>query len=326
MSLFMKTKPKQHDLLEGVEASTLQSRGPMEILGLTRSGSKSVEAAIPTDSLRLTRVTDYGTMVLQNDSASQWLVVPPHVGFFQHGAQNHATARALVMKPGQQQTVTDCFCIQAAQGGLLQKAEQRFLMLPAGLRGVALSKKHVDGYSRLWDNIDKYTRSFGIARGGHLERLLRPNFRHLLPFRHYFEVTENQVGAAWFVANEITGIEICPSPAYFAAMFPIYNIYCFGPEALLAERLEKQTLNEPVNLNALVDIADLKSRLQESRDAQRTDRVRAMQELLSSDWREVSREPQLNWSVSTIRRSGWAGQVIREGEEIRYLSVFRSET
>jgi len=46
----------------------------------------------------------------------QRLNVPMHVGFFQPGAQNHATSRALVLNAGETMEVNDCFCVPAAQG------------------------------------------------------------------------------------------------------------------------------------------------------------------------------------------------------------------
>ena len=157
--------------------------------------------ATPEEHLKLIEVPSYGTVVLRNTSKEDRLIVPMHIGFFQPGAQNHATSRVLILEAGETLKATDCFCIQAAQGGLLKAAQQRFLMLPLGLRHQALAKRHTEGYARLWGDIDGYTRYHGVATGGHLERFLRPNFARLLPLRHALETVPGQIGAAYFVAG-----------------------------------------------------------------------------------------------------------------------------
>ena len=88
--------------------------------------------ATPEEHLKLAQVPTYGTVVLRNTSPDHRLIVPMHIGFFQPGAQNHATSRALVLEAGETLSVNDCFCIQASQGGLLKEAQQRFVMLPLG--------------------------------------------------------------------------------------------------------------------------------------------------------------------------------------------------
>ena len=88
------------------------------------------------------------------------------------------------------------FCVQAAQGGLLKEAHQRFLMLPLALRHGALANPHTEGHSRLRGEIDGYTRHYGVATGGHLQRFLRPNFGLLLPLRHALEAVPSELRAA----------------------------------------------------------------------------------------------------------------------------------
>ena len=107
--------------------------------GLRLAAGGNAEArerfASPEEHLELVEVPTYGSVVFRNTSQDTRLIVPMHVGFFQAGAQNHATSRVLVLDTGEALRVTDCFCVQAAQGGLLNQSQQRFLMLPLGLSG-----------------------------------------------------------------------------------------------------------------------------------------------------------------------------------------------
>jgi hypothetical protein len=146
----------------------------------------------------------------------------------------------------------DCFCIQQTQGGLLQEAQQRFLLLPLGLRRAAFEQRRTTGYSRLWGDIETFTRRYGVTRGGHLERFLRPNFKRLLPLRHAFEAEPGQVGAAYFIGGRLAGVELAPTAAYWQDLFPILTMYCYGPAALMAERkrwtTERQVVDRHVDV------------------------------------------------------------------------------
>lgn len=311
--------------LHGFTLSNHLSRFGTEILGIERVGSEKQVSASAVANLKLVNVPTYGTMVLRNESKERPMIVPMHIGFFQHGAQNHATSRVFILGAGEESRFEDCFCVQAAQGGLLQSTEQRFLMLPTGLRAAALRKQNSNEFGRLWDDIDDYTRKHGIARGGHLERLLRPNFAKLLPLRHGFESADKQCGGAYFIGGELVGIEVSPSSGYFRDLFPILSIYCFGPEALLAQRLGKSGQMFSPNIDAVSSREDIADRLKASREAHGADRHAAVQELLSRKWRMQNGEHRLGFRVSTIETEGWLGQAVYQEDELAYFSVFREQ-
>ena len=85
-----------------------------------------------------------------------------------------------------------------------------------------------------------------------------------------------QVGAAYFVAGRLAGVEVVPNETYWQELSPILAIYCYGPEALRAERRGYQRVSEPLDLESLLDLDDLAHRLRDvrAREArQRTDIV-----------------------------------------------------
>ena len=309
-------------LLAGFNLSGLLSRRGMEIVGLKRHETVA-KVASPVEHLKLIKVPSYGTMVLRNECEDLPMIVPMHIGFFQHGAQNHATSRALVFGPGEERTIKDGFCVQAAQGGLLKSAEQRFLMLPNGLRAAALKKRNTEEYDRLWADIDSHNRAYGVAKGGHLERFLRPNFHRLLPMRHGFEMEQGQTGGAYFVRNQLVGIEIAPSESYFADVFPILSIYCFGPEVLAAEREGLKDHGFRANLDSLTGLDDLRRRMNDSRKQHLDARSNTIEVLSGKKWRSKKCEHRKGFSVSTIETEGWIGQAVKQGDQLVYLSIFR---
>jgi hypothetical protein len=312
-------------LLTGLVAGPIQAWGRLEVVGLFRAGGGVGRCGYqsPVEALKLVHVPRYGTMVLHSAATNGLTIVPMHVGFFQEGAQNHATSRVLVLRPGETLEVDDCFCIQQAQGGLLKEAQQRFLVLPLGLRSAALKKRGHNDYSRLWGDIDGYTRRFGVARGGHLERFLRPYFARLMPFRHAFETVPGQIGAAYFVAGRPVGIELAPTAAVWRDLAPIYNIYCYGPAALLAEQESYPTGRTALDLDGLADLDDLVRRLDRSRRQHASLRWEALGALAGADWSCHDESFRHGLSIRTIGWESWAGQVVLDGSQTNYLSVFR---
>lgn len=314
-------------LLTGLEAGPVLSWGLLDVVSLRVSPGTDLgmreRFATPEEDLKLVEVPTYGTVILRNTSKDDRLLVPMHIGFFQPGAQNHATSRVLVLEAGETLQVKDCFCIQAAQGGLLKEAQQRFLMLPLSLRHAALAKRHTEGYSRLWGDIDGYTRHHGLATGGHLERVLRPNFARLLPLRHAIETVEGQVGAAYFVAGRLAGIEVAPHETYWQQLSPVSAMYCYGPAALLAERRGYNRVTEPLDLDGLTDLDDLAGRLRDVRAREANGRTDIVQDLATLFFDQQVDEDRHGLRVITLSDKPWVGQVVRDGRQIVYASLFR---
>lgn len=314
-------------LLSGLQAGPTLSWGLLEVVALHRTQADEAHRpgfALAHEHLKLVEVESYGTVVLENTSARDPLIVPMHIGFFQPGAQNHATSRTLIIGAGERPTIRDCFCVQAAQGGLLQEHQQRFLMLPLSLRAEALRSQRQEEFSRLWSAIDEYTRYHGIVTGGHLERFLRPNFARLLPLRHALENVADQVGAAYFIGGRLAGVEVAPNTAYWQELAPILTMYCYGPAALLAERRGCERVAESLDLEALVDLDDLAARLRDVRIREAATRAEIVEEFACQQWGETREEDSHGLQLATLKSASWSGQLIRDaGKQLRYASVFR---
>jgi hypothetical protein len=318
------TLPAFTGLLRELRPGPVLSWGGLEALCLFPSRPTERPAFVPPLAhLKLAGVHTYGKLELHSTADRGLLVAPMHVGFFQEGAQNHATSRVLVLDAGECLVVDDCFCIQQAQGGLLKEAQQRFLILPLALRRAALERRGEVGFSRLWDDIDTFTRQYGVARGGHLERFLRPYFARLQPYRHGLEALPGQVGAAYFVAGRLAGVEVAPNPAYWQDLGPILTIYGYAPSAVLALDRGHNDSREPLDLDGLADVDDLADRLAIDRLRQQhhyADVVRKEVDGLDAAW--VSDEKRHGLQVQTHLGPSWAGQRVLEEDDLVYLSVF----
>jgi hypothetical protein len=313
-------------LLRELRPGPVQTWGGLEVLSLFPARPEVRSAFVPPlSSLKLAGVHTYGKLELHSTAERGLLVAPMHIGFFQEGAQNHATSRALILDAGERLVVEDCFCIQQAQGGLLKEAQQRFLMLPLALRRAALERRGDCGFSRLWGDIDTFTRQYGVARGGHLERFLRPYFPRLQPYRHGLEALPGQVGAAYFVAGRLAGVEVAPNPAYWQDLSPILAIYGYAPSAVLAQDRGLGAKRQPLDLDGLEDLDDLAARLQTDRSRQQHDQAEAVRREVDGLDGWVRDETRHGLQVQTLLGQRWAGQRVCERDELVYLSVFASE-
>jgi hypothetical protein len=318
--------PAFRGLLRGLRPGPVQTWGGLEALSLfPAAADPRPQFVTPLPHLKLTGVRTYGTVEVRNTAARGLLVAPMHVGFFQEGAQNHATSRAFVLEAQETLVADDCFCIQQAQGGLLREAQGRFLMLPLGLRRRALEERGRRGFGRLWGDIDAFTRRYGVTRGGHLERFLRPYFARLQPFRHGLEALPGQVGAAYFVAGRLAGVEVAPNAAYWQDLAPVLAIYGYGPAAVLARERGLVPPRRPLDLDGLIDLDDLAGRLEASRrdhQGRCAEQVRGEIDRGAEEEVWAVEEERHGLGVETLLAEHWAGQRVCEGEELVYLSLF----
>jgi len=312
-------------LLDQLAMGQPQSWGLLDMVPLlpTEQRESHDQFVPPLQQLHLVRVHSYGTLELENTAHQGLLIAPMHVGFFQPGAQNHATSCVLILDANEHLVVDDCFCIQQSQGGYLAEAQQRFIVLPLGLRHVALEHRGEKAFARLWEDIDAFNRRYGIARGGHLERFLRPNFHRLIPLRHAFEVLPRQVGAAYFVAGRLVGVEIAPNTAYWSDVGPILTMYCYGAAALQAERYQWQSTRTPLDLDGLANLDDLAHRLQQAREQDEAIYRRELQAFAQNAWTYSPEKGKKNLEVMSLAAQEWTGQIVRSNKQIIYLSVFR---
>ncbi|HEY0753877.1 MAG TPA: hypothetical protein VGD98_07955 [Ktedonobacteraceae bacterium] len=311
--------------LAGLAMEQPQSWGLLDVVPLLSleqvPGSEQFVA--PLQYLYLVRVHTYGTLELQNTASTGVLIAPMHIGFFQSGAQNHATSRVILLDPNEKLIADDCFCIQQSQGGFLIEAQQRFIVLPLGLRRAALGSRKEKSFSRLWDKIETFNQRYGIKRGGHLERFLRPNFPRLLPLRHAFETLPRQVGAAYFVSGRLLGVEVMPNAACWADMGPILTMYCYGAAALQAERHQMQPTRTPLSLNALTGLDDLAQRLAQARQQDAATRLQELTIFAQYPWQYTPEESKKDLQIMHMAAQEWTGQSVQIAQQTVYLSVFR---
>jgi hypothetical protein len=145
----------------------------------------------------------------------------------------------------------------------------------------------------------------------------------LQPFRHGLEMLPGQVGAAYFIAGRLAGVEAAPNPAYWQDLAPVLAIYGYGPAAV---RALDSGLAEPLpclDVDGLANVDGLAARLETARRRQQDllcKQVRQEVDALEAGW--TADEVRHGLRVHTLLAERWAGQVVREQDDLVYLSLF----
>ncbi len=310
-----------------------QSSGAMTVLPLF--GTEHAGFVSPSKGVRLARVHTYGDVELScpaevRTSTDDLAIVPLHMGFIQHGAQNHALCGSALIEPGKTVRFTDARCVQAAQGGLMEGRDQWFFVLPLGLRATALGQIGQTGYNNLWSAIEELNVSFGLPKRGHLEQLLTKQRATLTQFRSRFECLAGQTGALFFVGDRLAGIEIAPTASYFQDIWMPLISFAYGIAAYGIERNEDATPyanGEP--FAGVGSLPEIRSALQETR-AERDDTlatiISASAAGLSGIYRKtVFLHIKTGTVLQTVTAAGFAGQIVRRNDEAVYVSLFRTK-
>lgn len=274
----------------------------------------------PLSGLKFTGVHGYGNVSFRNDGKGT-AILPLHIGFIQDGAQNHALSRSAMLAPGQSVKFEDARCVQAAQGGYLESAEQWFFILPLQLREEALNLRHKPGCGLLWPAISRLSVTFGEPNRGHLDQIVCRKRAQLNQYVNRFELLRDQIGAIYFLDNRLAGIEIAPSVQYFAEIWTAVTCFCYGTAALYAERkAAEKTLEKPERCETLTE---LRTRLQARREARDARLLEAISSVKSSLNDVTEEERMLDLSLCTVKGAEFSGQLIRRRGELMYASIFR---
>jgi hypothetical protein len=276
----------------------------------------------PREGVKLVRVDGYGTVVLRNPGSDGVAIVPLHVGYVQDGGQNHALCRSAFLAPGQEVRFEDACCVQESTGGYLVERDQWFFTLPVELRRAALELRGQGNYSKLWGAIRTFNRAHGLRARGHLELMLAGKRSVLTQYRSRLEAVPGQLGALFLMAGRLVGLEVTPSPAYFADVWPALVCFTYGPLAM--KRRAADAVPEPYEASTVDELVAAR----EAQVRAELARVRAGVEAAGRDWADpdvTEEERYLDLRLSTVVGAGVAGQIVSDGARPVYASLFAAE-
>jgi hypothetical protein len=274
----------------------------------------------PLTGLKVSKVAGYGNLELQCLDGGGTAIVPLHIGYIQDKAQNHAMCRAAFIGAGQKVMFRDACCVPQAQGGYLADASQWFFILPLRLRRAALAKRGEAAFGKLWGDIAGLNRTMELQAHGHLEHLVCGQRPYLTQLVSRFELAAGQVGALFFVAGKLAGIEIGPSARYFAETWMPLVCFCYGSEALYHERIAMTPASARRPL-AAADLPALKRALAAERRALAEELGAAVRRVPRERLRLSLEETFLDMMLKTAESGSFAGQLVEREGELLYLSL-----
>jgi hypothetical protein len=276
--------------------------------------------APPLSGLKLSAVKGYGNMELENHSRTATAIVPLHMGYVQHGAQNHALCRSAFIGPGQKLMFKDACCVQQAQGGYLKEKEQWFFILPLQVRADALSGRGAVGYGKLWPTITKMNKAFGFMEAGHLEQLISRQRGYLTQYQSRFELLPGQTGAIFVVDGRLAGVEVAPSAAYFEEVWMPLVCFAYGGAAMYVETVAKKPRSKRPAL-AGKTVAAIRRSLDEERLALADEVRRALLGVPQERFALTEEERYLDLRLVTAEGANFCGQVVLGETGLVYASI-----
>jgi hypothetical protein len=312
------------DLLQGRVCGAAVRWGHLEMVPLFGSACAAGAFAPPESSLRLTKVTNYGEMDLENKSKLP-TIVPLHLGYFQKAAQNHAMCVSALLKAGESREFKDACCIQAAQGGYIEEADERFIILPQPLRDKALALRGKNDYSKLWGDISTFNNRLGLKQRGHLDELKRAYQPELLRTVYHLEPYPEQTGAVFLCNNMVVGVELAPDAAFWGELHTPLVMYCYAPLRLVNDVAGTVPWGgESLVVDNLTGLEDLESRWRDL-VARRQERVNGLMEKLGALQIQTEVEQRQGQNqLLTVEMENFVGQMVLQDEKPAYVSLSRS--
>lgn len=296
----------------------VQKVGAMSILPLQANDCEGKWTS-PYSGLKFAGVQGYGTVTFHNDSDGI-AILPMHMGYIQQGAQNHAISAAALLAKGESRQFKNARCVQAAQGGYLKTQEQWFFILPLKLREEMLNLRKEIGCGHMWNAIGRLGKTYGQSGRGHLDDVICKYRAELNVYGKQFEQTSNQRGALFFLDDQLVGIEIAPSKAYFSDIWNSLVCFCYGTAAHTLKR-KTDTSNEIIQREK--NLEQVRKNLIRRRD-QYT--VSLFDHLKSINWKIKSideEESLMDLRLNTVHTDKFYGQIIQRNKELIYASLFR---
>lgn len=297
-----------------------QRSGTMTMLPVFGPDNKE-KFSSPLSGLKLSRVKGYGNVEVENPSGGGGTaIVPLHMGYIQHKAQNHALCRSAFIAVGQKLMFTDACCVQSGQGGYLVGQEQWFFILPLQLRREALRLRGQKSYSKLWPAIKNLNKQFKLAERGHLEQIICRQRAYLTQYQSRFELLPGQTGALFFLGDKLAGLEIAPGAAYFKEVWMPLVCFCYGTAAMYLETVVKRHEQEAVPFEAH-NLVELKEQLEASRQEVQEQVAAALEKTPSEDFTIQEEERLLDLRLYTLTGKNFSGQFAEDDGQLVYASL-----
>ena len=305
------------EILSGCEPGRVQTVAQMQMIPLVASpGLDDGRFVSPAQAHAVVSTTNYGSLKIQNPSASV-LLVPPHAAYMtKKAAQDHALPAGAMLAGEESRTFDTAICIEETQGGYMPPGAHEMHLLPLGLRERAWDRRDQRGYNRLWGDIRSFNQGFGITGHAHISYFFDRFEDELDVFVAEFEPVPRQVGAIFLIAGRLAGLERSPSASFFTSIWRPLVRDCYGSHAMVARREREGPPGTRVALRpGAATLGELAQHLAEATSKER-ELVRSVVDPILAEEVEMSLDHSLDLQgedtqLLSLETSSFAGQVIQ---------------
>jgi hypothetical protein len=305
--------------LAGRRFGPVQKAGPLAVVPILGDDGDA-RFVPPLTGMKLSRVTGYGKVEMEcrPGNTAGIGIVPLHIGYIQDGAQNHALCRSALLAAGQKRMFEDACCVQQSQGGYLEGRDQWFFILPLALRDAALRLRGTSNYGKLWSDIANLNTTMGKNSRGHLEEIVCRERPWLTQYNARFERLPEQLGALFVLDGKLVGIELAPTHAYFAEVWPALVCFCYGVEAMRREHASTAT---PEPAYEATDLVSLRREVEARRAYTDAMIARALAAVPQTRMELVEEERLLDVELFTAISAQFSGQLVEHRGSTVYASL-----
>jgi hypothetical protein len=315
------TRTSVGELLHGCVPGRLQSVGAMQLLPLRADHDARADAAFAAPTAAHVGTAGYGNLVVRNPDALPLLLPAGATYIVAEAAQNHALPHTGFVAAGQRKTFPTAVCVQQGQGGMIREGNHPLMLLPLPLREEAHRVRREQNFGRLWQAIATFNDAAGLPaekRVGHLEHFFDHYRGQLDTFAAQFEPTAGAVGCVVLLNGRVVGVELAPSPGYFAAVWRPLVRECYGGLALTESKADAPPTRVP--LRPVASRLDLIEALREAAAAEQRLAGEALEKVLPLPLDRTADESD-EVAVEAVGDHPFVGQVVRVGGRVVYASL-----
>jgi len=314
------------EILKGCEPGKIQSVGYMQIVPLI---SKYVDESIFPPEIKAS-TTDYGKLVLTNDTDNSVLFPTAGAILSKQHAQDHASHTGGFMTKKSQLKINTAACVQDNQGGHLRNDNAFHLsILPWSMREQAFNVKDNTRYDKLWPVLRQFNSTLGIVHNqGHLISFIEKFEDDMNQFIAEFEIVPDMVGAIILINGMVIGVERCPNHNYFKFMWePLIResyggaVFQYIVQTKEVKKRPKPITRVPMSDSRIRTLDDLEKEF--DRVTAEEDKVvtQIIQSFLKNTFQKTSDQKTPQTSLWSVKNDQFTGQVFQKDNAYVYASL-----
>ena len=287
-----------------------QRSGSLTVVPITTSQTSSAFVPLSGGEVAIHRAGS-GAAVLENVSKQDCVLAPLHFVLPIDRRDSHLQSRTTLIPPAVRLNLNKEVVSPFRSGRNVRLDAAAGYCLPLSMRGYAWRERTAFDSNRRQSLLNEVQGQMHRLGQGTLDLVLQARHSELNRLLRRIELLTGQSGALFFIDDRPVGLEIAPSPAYFAAIWQPLLAGCYGLTALLLES-EKPAVSALPEPYAVSHVTELRSEMFRARH-ERQERLRAAVSGPShANFTVVEEQRWGNYRVQSLTGSTFAGQYVEE--------------